>query len=328
MPNKKPFILESIRITLLCAIVSILFWLLGANNKTILIVFNMAVMSAAATFAPQRKPARFIVVGSGTMVLAIVIAGALGFYLPFWSKIIGIALAGLAFYLPKKRATANICVTSVVMFFVFASIPFDLQHAIHYLLSGAAVVILFLGFHRLIDHKIHPNQLSDLTALNKNRVQSSAITVLALILGWVCVYFLRANTSLEHLYWVALTILVIIQGSQGKTIKTSLIRIAVNTAGALVTVILFTYVMPAIFWLDMVMLVVFLFLIFALGYSMVYRTLFIELFVLGFTHILGKYQNIIAYDRILLTLIGGSLVILSTLVVQALRQLPTIRRMR
>ncbi len=73
--------------------------------------------------------------------------------------------------------------------------------------------------------------------------------------------------------------------------------------------------MPSEFWINFTLLVVFLFLIFALGFSYFFRTLFIELFVLGFTHLLGKYQNFIAFDRIIMTLIGGAIVILSTLFV-------------
>ena len=42
-------------------------------------------------------------------------------------------------------------------------------------------------------------------------------------------------------------------------------------------------------------------------------TLFIEIFVLGFTHLLGSFHNVIAIDRIILTFIGGGIVILITL---------------
>lgn len=311
--DKRSFALESLRITLFCVVTTLLFWVFGADQQTQLIVFNMAVMSAAATFIPQRKPSSFIAIGSSTMALAIVIGGILGFYSPFWAKIIGIVLVGLAFYLPKRKATTNICVTAMVMFFIFASIPFDIHHAWHYLLDGIVVVLLFLTFHYFIEDKIYPNQNADLSFLNPNRLQPAIIAVLALALGFVCYYQLKTHTQLEHLYWIALTILVIMQGSQGKTIKTSIIRIAVNTAGALFIVLLFTYLMPAIFWLDLLVLTIFLFLIFAFGYSYVFRTLFIELFVLSFTHLLGKYENIIAYDRIILTLIGGILVIVSSL---------------
>jgi uncharacterized membrane protein YgaE (UPF0421/DUF939 family) len=42
-------------------------------------------------------------------------------------------------------------------------------------------------------------------------------------------------------------VLVVIQGSQQKTIQTSLMRIAVNAIGALIVVILFGYLMPPIY---------------------------------------------------------------------------------
>ena len=72
----------------------------------------------------------------------------------------------------------------------------------------------------------------------------------------------------------------------------------------------------------LVLIVAQIFGIFSLGYSYIGRTLFIEMFVLSFTHILGNYHNIVAYDRILLTFVGGCLVILSTLVFHKLKFLP------
>jgi hypothetical protein len=312
MLAKKVFLLESLRITLFCAAVTALFWLFGADNETILIVFNMAVMSAAATFVPQRKPTIFMLIGSSVIVLATVIGGIVGYYWPWWSKLIGIILATLAFYLPKRRVNTNVCVTAVLMFFIFAALPFTPQVGLHYLLSGIVVIALFALFHRLIEGRIYPTQVIDMTLVSQNRLQAGLTAGIALVLGVFCMYCLAAYTTLSHLYWIALTILVVIQGAQGKPIKTALVRIAVNTAGALFIVVLFGYVIPASFWLELAMLVLFLFLIFAWGFSYVFRTLFIELFVLGFIHLLGKYHDIVAYDRILLTLIGGMLVILST----------------
>lgn len=140
------------------------------------------------------------------------------------------------------------------------------------------------------------------------------VAVFALACSWLISHFLQAYTTLSHLYWIGLTALVVIQGSQQKTIQTSLIRIAVNAFGALLVVLLFSYLMPPNFRLNFLLLVLFLFLIFALGFSYIGRTLFIELFVLGFTHLLGDYQNVIALDRVILTLIGGAIVIFVTFI--------------
>lgn len=98
-------------------------------------------------------------------------------------------------------------------------------------------------------------------------------------------------------------------------IFTALQRIIINACGALLVVLLMTYIVPNDFWINFFLLVVLLFGIFALGFSNVWRTLFIELFVLSFTHLLGQYQNIIAYDRIFLTFLGCLLAISSNLVV-------------
>lgn len=121
--------------------------------------------------------------------------------------------------------------------------------------------------------------------------------------------------TLTHLYWIGLTTLLVIQGSQQKTIQTSFKRIGVNAIGALIAVLLFSYIIPPIFWINFAVLTLFLFLIFALGFSYIGRVLFIELFVLGFTHLLGDYQAFIALDRVILTFIGSSIVIFASLMI-------------
>ena len=107
---------------------------------------------------------------------------------------------------------------------------------------------------------------------------------------------------------------MVIQGSQQKTITTSLKRIIINGIGALIAVLLFTYLLPPNFWINFSTLVVFLFLIFFLSFSYIGRVLFIELFVLVFAYMLGTFHTLIATDRFLLTLIGGLIVIMVTAV--------------
>ena len=53
--NYKSFILEAVNITAFCLIATYLFKLLGASNNTLLILFNMAVMSAATTFSIEKN---------------------------------------------------------------------------------------------------------------------------------------------------------------------------------------------------------------------------------------------------------------------------------
>ncbi len=140
------------------------------------------------------------------------------------------------------------------------------------------------------------------------------IAVTSLILAAIISYYLHRHTSLNHLYWIGLTVLVVIQSSQEKTILVSIKRIIINAVGAIGIVLLFYYFVSNAFWVNFAVLTLFLFLIFSLSFSYVGRTLFIELFVLGLTHLLGNYQVGIAFDRFYLTLIGGSIVIVTTFV--------------
>ncbi len=310
------FALEACKITLFCLIVTGLFKLLGATDNTLLIVFNMAVMSSAATFSVEKKHLRHVVLGSSIIVLSIVIGGILGYYFPLPAKLLTILYAGLAFYLPKVKYQTNIFVTGSVMFLIFTALPFTWQNGIHYLVDGLLVVVIFMIFYFLFERTRKAEISAPLSEEQTHRYHITAmIAVISLILAEIISYFLSAHFQFSHLYWIGLTALVVIQSSQRKTIQTSFKRILVNTAGALITVGLFGYLIPPTFWINLAVLILFLFLIFFLGFSYTGRTLFIELFVLGFTHLLGNYHNVLAYDRVILTLIGGAIVIISTFII-------------
>lgn len=311
--NYKSFVIESIKITAFCLAVTGLFFVFGAARDTLLIVFNMCVMSAAATFSIGQKHIRHIMLGSAVVISSIIVGGLLGFYVPNIAKVTTILYAGFAFYLSKKQYQLNIFVTSAVMFLIFSALPFDLNTGLWYALDGFIVLIFFVGFYSLFEDKKFTNikQKINHEVIEHNH-KSAIIAVLSLILAWIISAVLSIYVQFSHAYWIGLTALVIIQGARQKTLRTSIKRILVNAVGAIIIVVLFNYIMPTTFWVNFILLVVFLFLIFSLGFSYVGRTLFIELFVLGFTHLLGSYQNTVALDRVVLTLIGGSIVMFAT----------------
>jgi hypothetical protein len=313
--NYRIFVFEAFKITVFCLVVAALFKSFGVSNSALLIVFNMAVMSSAATFSVEQKRLNHIAVGSIVIIISIIMGGIIGFYYPWLAKLITILYAWLAFYLPKMKYQTNIFVTGSVMFLVFSALPFNSMDGIFYMLYGLIVFSIFVGFYWLFEYvnlsKIENNEIMNSEQIKNNHI-TAMIAVLSLTLAWSISYVLSLHFYFSHLYWIGLTALVVIQGSQQKTIQTSIKRILVNAFGAIVIVLLFNYVLPPDFWVNFIMLVLFLFLIFSLSFSYVGRTLFIELFVLGFTHLLGDYQNVIAVDRVILTLIGGIIVIFST----------------
>jgi hypothetical protein len=309
----KSYIFEASKITLFCLVVTGLFALFGSSSNTLLVVFNMAVMFTAATFSVEQKHLNHVTLGGLVMMLSIIAGGIIGFYYPWTAKVLTILYAGLAFYLPQKKYQTNIFVTSSVMFLIFSSLPFDFQDGMRYLFDGLIVFSIFIIFYLLFDYRNQPDkkEIIDRNETNNNHI-TAMIAVLSLTIGCGVSYYLSIHHHFSHLYWIELTALVVIQGSQQKTIQTSIKRILVNAFGAIIIVLLFNYIMPSDFWPNFSMLVLFLFLIFFLSFSYIGRVLFIELFVLGFTHLLGDYQNAIAFDRVILTLIGGLIVIIST----------------
>jgi uncharacterized membrane protein YccC len=311
--NKATFFWESIRITLACLVTTGLLILLKASENTILVLFNIAVMSAAATFSPEKKSLSHISEGIIVISLSILLGGILGNYFPLLSQCLVVIYAALAFYLPKTNQQKNIFVTGALMFLIFVALPFNVDQALHYSPYCLLLLAVFLCFHWLFDKHTYKNAGISTPTANPHKAASSLTIGLALLFAWLSSFLLSRYSNLQHLYWIGLTILVVLQGSKESTIKTTLIRILVNVAGALLVVLLMTYLVPSNFWINFCLLTGLLFAIFAFGYSYVSRTLFIEMFVLSFTHLLGGYHNFIAVDRVILTLIGGLIVIASTL---------------
>ena len=310
---KKTFVFEAFKITLFCLVSTGLFFLIGVKTNLLLIIFNIAVMCCVATFSPEKKQLVHVLEGSIVILVSIIVAGILGFYIPTFAKLLTICYASLAFLIPKTQERTNIFKTGSIVFLIFSSLPFDLHSGFLLSLCGLALMPILMVFYWLFDKKIYLGKSHKKFNLAEARAISAFITCLALSGAWLISIILQHYTVINHLYWIGLTVLLVIQGSHQKTIKTSFIRIVVNTVGALM-IILLTYIVPQDFWLNLTLLTLFLFLIFAYGYSYIVRTLFIELFVIWFTHLLGQYQNIIVINRIFLTLIGGVLVIIVTFI--------------
>ncbi|MCF6765989.1 FUSC family protein [Thiotrichales bacterium 19S3-7] len=311
------FIFEAIKITLFCLIITGIFAVIGSNQKSLLVMFNIAVMSSAATFSPQRKSPIFLLYGAVIIILSIIAGGLIGFYLPKLSELLIIIYAILAFLLPKTKEGSAVAVTGAIMFLIFNALAFNFSEALCYSLYSLLFLPLFILFYWFFDKAYlrQNTQIKTEVSLKfKTKLESAMTAAFALLIGASIIYILKHYTTFKHLYWVGLTILVVIQGSASKTIKSSLIRIVINAIGALIIIILMTDILPNDFLINLIFLTILLFLIFALGFSYIARTLCIELFVLSFTHLLGQYHNTLAWDRIVLTLIGGLLAIIATLI--------------
>jgi hypothetical protein len=298
---------EATKVTVFCLVMTGFFALLGAWNNTLATVFCMAAMSFAATFSVEKKQLVHVALGCSVVSASIVLGGIVGHYYSTLGAPLTILYAGLAFYLPKTKILTNIFVTGSVMFLVFTALPFDGKVAVDYVFDGAILTGCFVIYHGLFEYekRFKKDEASEFKRL------TAGIAVISLLIAWGTSYYLQQRyPSLSHLYWIALTVLVVIQSSQQKIIETSLKRILVNVFGALIIVFLFSYIIPEGFFINFALLVIFLFFIFFLGFSYVGRTLFIELFVLGFTHLIGDYQTVIALDRVILTIIGGGIVML------------------
>lgn len=310
------FILEALKITLVSALMTLVYWYFGFSKNALLVSFTAAVMIYASTFAPIKKPVSKIFLGGVLIVCTISIAGVIGFYYPTTAKALTVILAGLAFFLARSQSQTQMYVNSVVMFLVFSALPFDIHQATQYLLLGIGTITAVVLVHWLTEPLIYGCGDIALSKPVEARYTATVIALISMAIAWLAEHLLHVYTDMSHLYWVGLTAIVVISGSESDTIKLSLKRILINAVGAVLIVVLYVYVIPANFWFNFALLGVFLFLIFALGFSYTFRVLCIELFVLGFTHVFSHGSTFLAIDRVLLTLIGGATVIIVTMLIR------------
>ncbi len=310
-----PFIVQAMKITFSSLIVVLILWLCGANNDELAVSFIMMVMPFAATAPSGDKHIREIFYAGCIIVSSIIVGGLSGYYIPLIAPWLVIVYAVSAFLLPKTHIYTSIFVLGALMFLVFSSLPFSWDNGWGYIPCGAFVIFamccFFWAFHRstFLNHY-------DYVSTNKRERNRSALVVgIALVLAWVCSALLKKHTALVHLYWIQLTVLVVMLASQQKFIRTALLRIVANILGVFVIIFLMYFIIPNVLWVNLLMLVILLFLIFACGFSYLLRTLFISMFVLTFMHLAERYSTFLAIDRIYLTLIGSALVMLSFCVV-------------
>ncbi|MBM3208390.1 MAG: FUSC family protein, partial [Chlamydiae bacterium] len=307
------YFIESCKVTVFCLCVTLFYYFFGCSDTTLLVSFYMSVMSAASTFSIKAKHFNQVFLGGVMIATAINCGGVLGYYFPVFSKAIAIVYAGLAFFLPKKRYQSDIFVTSAVTYLVFTVTPFPLQEGIKHSIECVFVFMVFVFFYFLFDYPRAKNVeiVFDNNDRKVNKI-TAAIAVGSLSIAWFISYLITMNHNYPRIFWMELTALVVVAGSQQDTILTSIKRITACTLAAAFVLLLFDYILPHNFFLSFLMLVIFLFFIFFLSFSYFLKVLFIEMFVVSITYLLGNRDDLIAIARVALTAAGGAVVILVT----------------
>lgn len=311
--NYKSFTIEAIKITLFTLILLALFKLFKSSDKELIVYMTMIIFSAASAFPIRSKLPKELFIITSSIVIFVIIGGLINHFLPQISGPITLVLAGLTFFIPKSKERLTLFIMCTIAFLIFSNIPTTLENSINYLYHGIIIIIAFPLTYHFINKK-HPKLkfLNSIRNFSERKI-TLYISVCALLLSYFATSFLKEMITLNHLYWSSLTALLVIQGSYKKTIQTALLRTFSNTLGAIVIVVLYSYIIPDNFYINIALLTIFLFLIFALGFSYFGRTFFIELYVLSCTHIIGTYKGEIAFDRVVLTLVGSFAVILTSL---------------
>lgn len=311
-----PYAIEAAEIVILALILTFFLSLLGASQRTFLVILNMSVLCSAALHNLEQKHPQEIILGSFLIVSSIAIGGLIGFYLPSLSKYFAFLYIFFAFFLPKSTTASAVSINALLMFLIFSLVPFQWSTALAYLLAGLLVLILFTTIYLSINREIIQRQ-KELPSHKKlelsQRIQMTLIALISFGLSWIIAKYITIEQEYPKLFWMGLSVVLIVQGSHQRTIIVSIKRIFTNGVGAIIAIYLFGSLIPEVFWMQYGALFILLFFIFFTGFSFALKSFFIEIFVLGIAYLIGLSQTDVAEDRLLLTLTAGLIVIGVTL---------------
>ena len=310
----KGFFIEALKIFTFCVALMVAFALKGSSTKELLLLLNMAVMSSSATFSTKDEPLTIYLKAAVSIAFFSLLGGVIGFYFGILAKLLIVIFAAIAHLVPKRTFDFKILINSCFVFLIFSSVPFDLKDAISFSSDAALFIMAFCLFHLFFTKLSNQNETLLDNKEHEILKKNAGVAVGALSLCWIIVFFLKVRYNYNYLYWIPLTTLLVLQGSASKIIKTSLKRIFLSTIAAISSIYLFSYILPNIFALNIFVLFIILFCMFFFRYSENKRTIFIEIYVLGLTFLLGKQQGPVVFERILFTSIGAFVAIIATLV--------------
>ncbi len=310
------YAIQAFKITAFCLFVTYLCKVIGASDQVLLVSFYTAVLTAMATFSVKKKRLTHLVLGGTVVVESLLIGSVIGFYYPIGAQFLAIVYASLAFYLPKKQYQTDIFVMGALTFFIFAILPFSVVDAVTYAPYCMGVIAIFMIFHLIFrvrrKTEMEEEEISQLDA--RRNCITAIITFVALSLSWLIGVYLSLYYDVPQMYWIELTALVVIQGTRGaqNIIHTSLKRMLACTIAAVILIFLFHHIIPMLFFWNVAVLTIFLFFVFFFQFTYLWQVVFSELFVLAITYILGDHQENILFLRVVLTVIGGTIVIITT----------------
>jgi uncharacterized membrane protein YccC len=313
------YVKDSVRITLFFIIITLSLYFLNFSQKTIISILTILVISERASFAPKHKNTKNAVLSTVVMLLSNVVGGVTGYYYPLLAKILTIIYATLAFYIPHTRSKLNIFILGTIIFIVSSASPFNLSHGIQILLLASLVSLLFQFYIMFSKRNYQDMSLQKEDTISNNLFMSITVFT-SLVIALICGNYIQHIHTTFYTYWMMLTIVAVIQDSRYQTIIISLKRIITNILGALLVIVMFNY-LPNVFWLNMAILYIILFCIFAFWLSYVARVFFLEMFVFGSIHIMGVFHTNVAIDRIIFTVVGGGIVVLLLTIISFYKRL-------
>jgi hypothetical protein len=310
--NKDNFF-EALDVVILTLITLVIFLDLPLN--IIFVMINIAIMNFVGISGSKPKKYRDIIFSCVIVSCSAILGNYFNQYHTA-AFILFIIYAGLSCYLPKFKGIFNPVALNAgaLMFVIYAAMPFQLENTKYYIIGSCVILVLFLvyylvrnNFYKSVEEEAQKVELESIACYH-----IAVIVVISLIVGYFLNRMIACYYPLSHSYWIALSILVIIQNTYRKTVIICIKRIIVNFVGAVIAVICFLYIFPNSVYFNFIFLIVIMFFIFLFGSSYTLRVIFIEIFIFGLALFTNHFFISTGVERVVDTIIGGVIVLVIT----------------
>ncbi|MES2504371.1 MAG: FUSC family protein [Myxococcota bacterium] len=315
----KPYAIEALKAVIICGLSFGLLQLLGIQGRQLAMGLMIVAQTSFAVFfvPPYHFPIRamaFPFIG-----LSAIAGGIAGHYIPFAAPALTIIAAAATFYYIFINSIRVICINVVLVFMIFAYFPTPIELAGVYLWQWFLPGILFTVWHWLAyrRHRYTEISLPILESNERDRLLSTVVCLVSLGIAYTVTALLPTRFHSMHVYWIPMVCLLVTQVTVSSTTTYVKQRISMNILGAGIAAILF-YVISMPYWLAITLLVALFYLCLFFMFSYKHRTFCVTVMMVGIYHILQHATAVVMMDRVVFTIIAGSIVLVVSFVTYAI----------
>jgi len=290
--------------TLICLMNATIFALIGAPGRLAISVFAISALAEIAILSSQQKSPK-VALSIYSSLLTGALAGAIVGLVYNQAGIVIFALAaGIISWSKKTALQHQVATISSSIFLVMTYLPWTWGH-LAYLAIGGLLIQVSATAQRYAAHQFLKDVGYTLPHQILQERLSAIILPVAIMTSWATALAITKHSDLTHIFWAPLATVMIYRGSLDATWQITFKRIWISIFVALVAVASYGIITRYGMIFSMAILYLNAWATMAQQPASTPFQLLLELFIIGYCLMQLGGDPIIAYERIVFTLIGS-----------------------